>query len=198
MISEDLLAQNGASEKRLKKNEILFSEGQTASFYYQVKSGKIKMNNYNNEGREFIQRIFQKGQSFGEPPLFGNWTYPANAVAVTDCSIWRLERSRFIEMLLQNPKAHLDLTTHISERLYYKATIAAEMSTNGPEQRILTLLNYVKSNVHKLDNKSDCEIDLTRQQIGDLTGLRVETTIKAIKRLEEQGKLQIKNRKVII
>lgn len=198
MISEDLLQENGASEKRLKKDELLFSKGQTALFYYQVKSGKVKMNNYNDDGREFIQRIFQKGQSFGEPPLFGNWNYPANAVAVSDCTIWRLERSRFIEMLLAHPQAHLDLTAHISERLYYKATIAAEMSTNGPGKRILTLLHYVKTHVHKLDDDSDCEIDLTRQQIGDLCGLRVETTIKAIKRLEEQGKLRIENRKVIV
>ncbi|MEQ9230693.1 MAG: Crp/Fnr family transcriptional regulator [Cyclobacteriaceae bacterium] len=198
MISEELLAKYGASEKRLIKNELLFSAGQPASYYYQVKSGKIKMNNYNEEGREFIQRIFETGQSFGEPPLLGEWDYPANAVSVTDCTLWRLTRPKFITLLFENPQAHLDLTKHICERLYYKATIAAEMSTNGPEHRIMTLLSYVKKHVHGVGDDSAIKIDLTRQQIGDLCGLRVETAIRTIKKLEVQGKLSIKNRKVFI
>lgn len=198
MILEELLLQHGASEKHLKKDELLFSQGQYATYYYQVKSGKIKMNNYNSDGREFIQRIFQKGQSFGEPPLFGDWKYPANAIAVSNCTVWRLEQKRFIEMLLENPQAHLDLTRSVCERLYYKSTVAAEMSTHGPEHRIFSLLQYIKKYVRKLDDSEEFEVDLTRQQIGDLMGLRVETTIKAIKRLEEQGKLAIRNRKVFL
>ena len=40
------------------------------------------------------------------------------------------------------------------------------------------------------------KIDLTRQQMGDLTGLRVETVIRTIKTLEKKGELKIVNRKV--
>lgn len=41
-------------------------------------------------------------------------------------------------------------------------------------------------------------IDLTRQQIADLTGLRVETVIRTLKRLESDSKVQIINSKVVI
>jgi CRP-like cAMP-binding protein len=42
------------------------------------------------------------------------------------------------------------------------------------------------------------EVTLTRQQISELTGLRVETVIRAIKKLEKSKKLSIKERKVYL
>jgi len=39
-------------------------------------------------------------------------------------------------------------------------------------------------------------VEITRQQIADLTGLRVETVIRSIKSLERKGELSIVKRKV--
>ena len=80
MIAIDLLEKYGALKKSFDKNEIIFEEGNLPTHYYQIISGEIKMSNYNDDGREFIQGIFYKKQSFGEPPLFLNQDYPANAV----------------------------------------------------------------------------------------------------------------------
>jgi len=198
MIDTKLLRSFGATEKHLVKGEVLFAEGQRAVYYYQVLKGEVKMNNFNSEGREFIQGIFRDGESFGEPPLFGDFTYPAGAVAVTDSAVLRLERTRFYELLKANPEAHLAVTATLGQRLHYKAVIAAEMSNNPPEHRILKLLRYLKQNVHHLDSGQPYEVELTRQQIGDLCGLRVETTIKAIRKLAAEGKVSIRNRKVFI
>jgi len=45
------------------------------------------MNNFNDEGKEFIQSIFKKGDSFAEPSLFINCIYPANAEALIRADI---------------------------------------------------------------------------------------------------------------
>jgi CRP-like cAMP-binding protein len=41
-------------------------------------------------------------------------------------------------------------------------------------------------------------VELTRQEIADMTGLRVETVIRTMKAMEEKGMLKIENRKVLI
>ena len=61
--------------------------------------------------------------------------------------------------------------------------------------RILRVLDYLKKHVHKLEGRYAFKVDLTRQQIADLTGLRVETVIRAMKGLEKKGELLIKQRK---
>ncbi len=74
---------------------LLIKEGQQALCYFQLAAGEVKMNNFNVDGKEFIQGIFLSGQSFGEPPLFAYVKYPANAEALTDAEILRLDKDTF-------------------------------------------------------------------------------------------------------
>lgn len=196
MIPENLLLDFGARNVMFSKGIQLFREGDTALNFYQVVSGEVKMNNYNLDGKEFIQGIFTAGQSFGEPPLFANVKYPANAEAIIDCEVLQLHKSRFLELLEANPHIHLKVTQTLASRLFYKAIMASEISSQEPEHRILRILDYLKNYVHKKEGPFTFKVDLTRQQIADLTGLRVETVIRATKSLEKKGALKIKNRKV--
>ncbi|KAF2334279.1 Crp/Fnr family transcriptional regulator [Flavobacterium daemonense] len=196
MIAASLLKKYGASKKSFGKNEIIFEEGNLPAHYYQIISGEIKMSNYNDDGREFIQGIFYKEQSFGEPPLFLNQKYPANAIAVEDSELFVLSKSNFMKLLEENPIISIKIIENLAQRLYYKSVMAAEISTHEPEHRVLKLIDHGIAYFNFQKDKNGYLINFTRQQIGDLTGLRVETVIRAIKNLEKKGELQIINRKV--
>ena len=90
MIDESLLLEFGAKRNEVLKNEIIIKQGDIARYYFQVVSGAIKMNNFNDEGKEFVQGIFVEGDSFGEPPLLIDDKYPANAIAITSSTILML------------------------------------------------------------------------------------------------------------
>lgn len=196
MIDEDLLVDFGAKKVSFSKGDQLFREGESALNFYQVHSGEIKMNNYNQDGKEFIQGIFAMGQSFGEPPLLANVKYPANAEAISDAEVYQLPKMQFLKLLSSNPEIHLKITQTLAKRLFYKAIMVSEISSQEPEHRILRILDYLKKHVHKLEEPFSFKVDLTRQQLADLTGLRVETVIRATKSLEKKGEIQIKKRKV--
>ncbi|WP_029036757.1 Crp/Fnr family transcriptional regulator [Salinimicrobium xinjiangense] len=195
MIDENLLVKYGARRVSFSKGDQLFREGESANNFYQIVSGEIKMNNYNEDGKEFIQGIFSIGQSFGEPPLLANVKYPANAEAISEAEVFQLSKEQFLELLSSNPKVHLKITTTLAKRLYYKAIMVSEISSQEPEHRILRIIDYLKQ-VDKVEGQFDYRLDLTRQQLADLTGLRVETVIRATKSLEKKGELQIKKRKI--
>jgi len=197
LISDKLLRNYNASLQKIKKGETIFNKREHANFYYQVKSGEIKMNNYSADGNEFIQSIFYEAQSFGEPPLFADIVYPAGAEAIVDSEVYKLPKARFHQLLKENPKVHFKITEVLSLRLYYKAIIASTMSSEEPGKRILKLFDYLKKYVHKLEDQDHFEVDLKRQQIADLTGLRVETVIRACKSLEEKAEIKILKRKII-
>lgn len=196
MIATDLLEKYGALKKFFVKSEIIFEEGNLPTHYFQVLSGEVKMSNYNDDAREFIQGIFYKGQSFGEPPLFLNQNYPANAIAVEDAEILYLAKSNFMKLLEENPTVSIQIIENLAQRLYYKSVMAAEMSTQEPEHRILKLIDHGIAYFNFQKDANGYLINFTRQQIGDLTGLRVETVIRTIKSLEKKGALKIINRKV--
>lgn len=196
MINEDLLQEYGARRLTLAKGEILFRQGDEPRYFWQVISGEIKMNNFNDEGKEFIQGIFTPGRSFGEPPLFIGKPYPANAEALTPSEVHALPKDAFFNLLESSYELHRELTTSLAQRLYYKAIMASEISSQDAEHRILKLIDYFKELVG-IASKEQYRVDLTRQQVADLTGLRVETVIRAIKSLEKKGELHLEGRKIL-
>lgn len=196
MINEELLQEFGAQIKEYSKNEIIFNQDENARNYFQIISGAVKMNNFNDDGKEFIQGIFYKGQSFGEPPLFIDVKYPANAVTLSESSLLVLPKVNLLKLLYQHPEIHLNITKSLANRLYYKAIIASEISNQEPEHRVLRFIDYLKDDVYKITGKFNFKIDHTRQQIADILGLRVETVIRAVKNLEAKNEIQIIKRKV--
>lgn len=196
MVATDLLLAFGAQHKEFKKGEVLFSEGESARYYFQVADGEIKTNNFNDEGKEFIQGIFTRDDSFGEPTLLNGKTYPAGAEAITDAHVYVLPKAAFFDMLYKHPETAIALCTRLADRLYYKAIIASEIAAHEPEHRLLKLIDFLKTEVGKCQGGEKYEVRLTRQQLADLTGLRVETVIRTVKELEKKGQLLIQNRKI--
>lgn len=193
MIPENLLLDYGATLENICASEVIISEKGRADFYFQIKTGEIKMFNLNEQGKEFVQGIFYNGESFGEPPLLGDFKYPASAAAVKQTALYKLGKTKFFELLTENPEVNLKFTRALAKRLFYKATILKEISVHPPEHRILTLIDFLK---RKYGSNEPFQVELTRQQIADLTGQRVETVIRAIKQLEQDGEIELRKHKV--
>ncbi len=196
MIPIELLEKYNMQLKSYAKDQIIFNERDTPKFYYQIKTGKVKMYNLTENGKEFVQGHFNNTNSFGEPPLFGDFKYPASAICLENTNIFVLQKEQFLLLLKEHPEVHLSITKLLCKRMVYKATIIKEVSIHPPEHRIQTLLNYFKLNS---ENKNEpYKVILTRQQISELTGLRVETVIRAIKKLEKANQLSIIGRTIYL
>ncbi len=197
MIQKEVLLTYGAVYKRYKAGEILFMEGDTPRYYFEVVEGCVKVLNINDEGRSFVQGMFWGGESFGEPVLFIDEPYPATAMAHSDCLVFRIIKEDYLKMVHDFPKIMESFIKLLSRRLYHKTIISRELSGYGPEHRVMTILETHKKRSVP-DSNLRCMIELTRQQIADLAGLRVETVIRTVKEMEKKGLLEIKDRKVFL
>jgi CRP-like cAMP-binding protein len=197
MISVDVLFAWGGTLRNFDKNQTIFYEGNLPAFYYQVVEGSVRMVNTNEDGKEFIQGIFQPGDSFGEPVLLLNEPYPAAAVTNELSTVIKITKENFTALLKEHPDIHLKFTQLLAKRLLHKSIIAKEISSHGPDHRILTLLEMLKKTNGNAFQKR-YKIEFSRQQIADMTGLRVETVIRTMKKLEDQGKLEISRGKVYV
>jgi CRP/FNR family transcriptional regulator, cyclic AMP receptor protein len=114
--------------------------------------------------------------------------------------VWRLSKEKFLKLLRENFDIHLHLDRVLCQRLKYKSLVLSEIAFNDPEHRLLALLTYLKQEVKPSfaeGKKGDSyAVPFTRQQLADMTGLRVETVIRAIKKMEEDGKLRIVGHKI--
>ncbi|MDP4220427.1 MAG: Crp/Fnr family transcriptional regulator [Bacteroidota bacterium] len=197
LFSDELLSRYGAKLVDLDKGEMLFAQGEPATNFYIVKSGRVKMSQFNEQGREFIQGHFSHGETFGEPPFFAKLTYPASALAIEKSEIWKVAYDRFMELLRDHPAIAIGMIEALSDRLIYKSMMLRESAVEEAEHRLETLLKYIKKD-HGVPAEKEYLIKLTRQELADMTGLRVETVIRTIKVMEQKGVLEIIEGKIFL
>ena len=195
MIEVDRLLSLGANVKKYQPQELIFEEGTECHFYYQLISGSVRWSQVNEEGKEFVHDMIEPGECFGEFPLFDGKPYAASAFATNECEVVRLPKEDFQQLLKNDPDLHFAFTRLLVERLRFRFMLSKDLAGNKPEDKICSLLTYFKE--HKKYFCSTCNmVQLTRQQIADMTGLRVETVIRSIRHLQEIGRLNINRGKV--
>lgn len=195
MIDLNLLLTKGATYKKLVCNEVIFNEGDNCNYYYQLVSGRVRWSNIDEMGRECIHSIVEPGESFGEFPLFDDGPYAATAVADCESIIIKLHKHIFLDIVKQDKQLLFDFTKLMVNRLRFKYSLIKSIGVNSPEVRIINLINNLKAS-----NKNFCQecnqLKLTRQQIADMTGLRVETVIRTMRQMHEKGEITISRGKV--
>lgn len=191
-IDLDLLFTWGAIAKEYQKGETLFEEEGMANFYYQVIDGSIKMFNTNEKGKEFTQGYFFSGQSFGEPPLFIDERYPSTAIAFTNSSIIKLSKDKFLRILDEYPSIQKEFLNLMARRIYSKAKTSKDIINQTPAFRLLAFFKTTK----KCPGAARELIPYTRQEIANFTGLRVETVIRALSKMQKEKKIEIINHKI--
>lgn len=195
LIAEELLLSYGAEYEKYNRGDVIFDEGDSPKYYYQIVNGRIKLNHYNEEGKELILAILQPGLSVCELLLFIDKKYPVNAVVMEESLIIKLIKPNFLRMLDEHLKISKDINKFLSERLYHKFVMLENNSSLHAHIRILGVLNYHKS-FSDDETPYSFEVPLTRQQLASMTGLRVETVIRTIKNLEKENVLKIIDRNI--
>lgn len=193
-MSIQSVIESSLKTKSFSKGEMIYNHGSTARYFFEVISGEVRIANSNEEGKEFIQGVFRQGDFFGEPALIRNKAYPTAAFAHTDCVLYIVPKDMFFTLLEGNFEFHLKITRILSERLFYKAMMLEEVANEDGEHRLCTLHDHLE----KKGSNGDKSIYITKQQLADMSGLRVETVIRIMKRMEEKGVVETKRGKIFV
>ncbi|MDR6403250.1 MULTISPECIES: Crp/Fnr family transcriptional regulator [Chryseobacterium] len=194
-IQERLLHSVEAIEEHYNAGDYIFREDGTPQFYYQIVDGEVKLNSYSEDGKEFIQNILSGNACFGESMLILGKPYPVNAVAITKSTILKIGRDQFFQLLQGHPHIFLDMYKTLSEKTSEKMVLMQKITGKNAEERLMELMNQMKESRENKE-KFSFEIPHTRQQLASLAGLSLETAIRAIKRMEKNEILVIKNGKI--
>lgn len=194
-IDVDILFTWGAVSKKYQKDEIIFYEDDNALFYYQIIEGSVKMFSANEDGKEFTQGVFEKGCSFGEPPLFIDEIYPSTSIAVEDSVIIKISKEKFLTIIEEYPDINKRFMQLLALRVYRKTLTNKNIVNQKPEHRIIAfLIDYKQKN--SISSSIKIQIPYTRQEIADFTGLRVETVIRTLTQMKKTNKVEINNHKL--
>jgi len=186
------LINQGFLIKEYPKDAIVYEPGMLPKYVYFIKSGEVRMVTVNEDGKEFIQGIFKSGQYFGEPALIVNRRYLAFTIASKDSQIIPVGKNQFFNLIENMPDFSTELIQTLSNRLFYKSMMLEELANEKAEHRLLTIINYLLNDI-----EIGGHLKVTRQELADMTGLRVETVIRGVKLLVQKNLISTRKGKII-
>lgn len=197
ILSENLLFSHGAELQNYNSGDYIIEEGSTPKYYLQIKSGTVKLSSFLEDGKEFIHGIPIDGHCFAETYLFNDRKYALNAIAITYCEVIRLEKNKLMNLLLGKPELIFKIFSYTADRMHYRYLTSASFFFKDPVTKLHILMKHIKDHFGFKDQFS-FPIPYTRQQLAAITGMRIETVIRAIKKMEKQNLLKIDNSKIYI
>lgn len=199
-VKEDFVSR---SIKRLVlKNQLIFYEGERANSAFYIESGTVKTFRINPDGKECIFFIRTAGEMFGLSEVIGLNIRKANAQALTTCSLHEIKKGEF-ELLLNR---HLSFSKRIMEnqakRIRYLCDQVENLMFYDVSNRLLKLfvyLSYEKLNGSDIyDKPVSVPVRLTQEQIAAMTGSCQQTVSEALKKLKEDGFIEIFHKEIIL
>ena len=173
-------------ELRVDKGAAVFLQGQPADGVWAVKQGVIHIVKSGRGGRETVLEVIPPGELFGAIVALENRPYPASALAAEPSVVWCLPASLARELCQTYPTLRSAILAQVTDRLRSAHERLQSVATEPVEQRLARMLLVLAK---KLGQRKDGTIILsvTRQELADMIGSTVETTIRTTSKWQHAG-----------
>lgn len=184
---------------RYKRNQVLFVQGEPSHSLYFICSGRVKVYRLSADGREQILHLLSDGEPIAVVPFFDGGTYPANAELLTDAKIAFIRRNDFERVALANPTILLHMLRMLAQRLRRAQGDISSLALKSVTGRLAeTLLDLARRTGEEVANGLTFELQLSRQELGNLIGASRETTTRMLQQFRRDGAIQLEGSRVTI
>lgn len=171
-----------------KKKEEIFSEGDPSDWFYTLVAGKVKITKLSYDGREIIIELISPMDFFGGVAVLKGFPYPANAIAMEASDILKISRHNLLRIIDRFPNVMYTITSNLGERIKELHNTLKNIALEKVESRIVSLLLKLSDKIgQKKDGAVVIEMRLTKQDIAEMVGTTVETTIRVMSKLKKSG-----------
>lgn len=176
-----------------------FIQGQKASKFFIVVSGRVKVTQVTPEGHQIVVRYAGAGEMFGCVPLFGGDEYPATATAVTRCRAMTWNRAAVDRLMEQFPRIAINALGLLGKELGGLRARYRELATERVERRIArALVRLVGQAGRKVEDGVLIEFPISRQDLAELTGTTLHTVSRILSAWEQQGIVRSGRRRIVV
>ncbi len=180
---------------QLSKRQILFHYGDSATAFYLIKSGKIKLFRISSAGREKVFGIHEKGDSMGVMLMFiPNSRYPMTAQAEQDCELIKINKEILIDLTTHSPQLAERLLGCIGGHMLHLINTIDKLSHPDAGQRLV--IHFAE--LYQTQKNSELFIALTdtKSVLASQLGMQPETLSRLFRKFKKESLLLEKNHKV--
>ncbi|MDI6802091.1 MAG: Crp/Fnr family transcriptional regulator [Thermodesulfovibrionales bacterium] len=185
--------------ENIKKKKEIFSEGDPPDWFFLLLNGKVKITKLSHDGREIIIELISPPDFFGGFAVLKGFPYPANAIAMEDSEIIKISMHNLLKIIDRFPNIMYEITSNLGERIREFHDTLKNIALERVESRIAALLLKLADKTgQKADGSIMIDMRLTKQDIAEMVGTTVETTIRVMSKFKKSGFISDKDGKIIV
>ena len=188
-----------STQKRLKKNQIIFLEGTRPLGVYSITSGRIKIYKTGVEGKDQIIQILKSGDLMGYRAMLSEEQYPVSAETLEDTTLCFIPKKDFIEAMSSNSDLTKEVIKSLSKDLTNMADSITVLAQKPVRERLAGAL-MVLIDTYDIDESKGVSngINLTREDLANMIGTATETLIRLLHDFKDEQLIETQGRKILI
>ena len=176
------------------EGESLFFQGDDATCFYLILSGRIKLYRVSPEGKEKVVEIMETGATFAEALMFLDQPhYPVTATALVPSRVIGISCREFKAMLRESVDTCFLLLGRMSFRL---RSLIREIDALSLDTGTVRTVSYLLD--HAPGDSDSYELQIAKSVIASRLSVKPETFSRILKNLHEQQIVSIDGRNVTI
>lgn len=195
----------GACHRRRYPNRTaIFMPGDRADVLYYVVDGSLSVVAEDDDGRELILAYLNKGEFIGELGLFVETSKREVLVRTRSaCELAEISYERLLalfESTLRDecPKLMFAIGSQLTQRLLHTSRKVSRLAFMDVTGRISRTLLDLCSEPDALTHPQGMQIRVSRQELSRIVGCSREMAGRVLKQLEEQGKIGVSGKTIVV
>ena len=171
--------------RKFKEEEEIYTEAQKPLGVYTVCKGRAKIFSTDTKGQQMITWIRHPGETFGHIALFAENEYVCNCRAMGDTVLSFVDKKKMEDFLDKHPGTYkLFLHKRATEMRALQMKMKDTAYKPAPSKVARALLNAIS--YKSKDTSTPAIHGLKRTEIAEITGLALETVVRALAELEKR------------
>ena len=184
--------------RRIKQGELLFSNGDTFTSLYAIRTGFFKTCVTSEDGREQVTGFQMAGEIIGMDGIVSDH-HNCNAVALEDAEVCVMPFSDIEDLSRELPGLQRHVHKIMSREIVRENSVMMLLGNMRAEERLAAFLLNLVQRLHARGlSQSELVLRMTREEIGSYLGLKLETVSRAFSKFSEEGIIEVKQRYVKI
>ena len=173
-----------------ERGEMLFWEGDPCAGLHIIEEGSVKLYRISPQGRQYIIRVLQEGDTCNEVPAFDGGTNPVNVETLEKSKVWVVDDETLRSLVRTHPDFALKVLSNFGKNLRGLVRMVSEMAFYQVTNRLARLISELPTD--------DARPPLTQEQLAAQLGTVREVVARSLKELERSGAIRIEDRRIHI
>jgi CRP/FNR family transcriptional regulator, dissimilatory nitrate respiration regulator len=178
-------------DRKFRHGEVIFCEGDEASGFFVLLSGRLKIFKLSPDGKEQILHFVEPGDPFAEVAMFAGSHYPAHAEALKESRAIFFPRAAFERLIKNDSDLAMNMLAILSQRLKYFSRLVEDLSLKEVPQRLAAYLLFLSDGGN---NDLPVDLSISKGQLASLLGTIPETLSRILNKMAAQGLIEVKGR----